>query len=331
MSLPSVSFVTCTFNSQGTLKECLQSVADQDYPKELIEVIIVDGGSKDKTLEIAKSFPFTKIHVVKTDGPEEATAVGYNRSKSDLLVNYPSDNVIPDTKWLRRMVTPLMENEKIFAVETLRYTYRKHDKPLNKYFALYGMNDPIAYYLNKRDRQAYFEDGWSLAADAKDRGDYYEVTFNKNNLPTVGANGFIVRRAVMQKATKDPTKFFHIDTCVDLLEMGYDTYAFVKNDIWHKTGEEFVNFIKKRNRYASQLYFKKKQMRRYHLYNEKTDMPKLILFIFLALTIVQPTWLAIRGYLRIKDPAWFLHPVVCFCTTIVYAYTVASSKLQMKK
>lgn len=329
-TLPSVSFITCTFNSEPTIKECLDSVKNLDYPAELIEVIIVDGGSKDKTLAIAKTYDFCKINVIKTDGPEEATALGYNMSKADLLVNFPSDNVIPDTQWLKRMIKPLQEHEDVFAVETLRYTYNKHDKALNKYFALFGVNDPVAYYLNKQDRAAYFETGWHLSAESTDCGDYYKASFTIDNLPTVGANGFIVRREVMQKATKDPTKFSHIDTCVDLLNMGYSTYAFVKNDIWHKTGEEFMNFIKKRKKYATTLYFNKKEMRRYHLYNPKTDRLKLARYIFLSLTVVEPTFQAIRGFMVIPDPAWFLHPVVCFCMTIIYAYTVVSTQLTVK-
>lgn len=328
---PTISFITCTFNSEGTLRECLESVKMQDYPQEKIEVIVIDGGSKDRTIEIAKSFSFCKVHVVKTDGPEEATAVGYNLSTSDLLVNYPSDNVIPDKNWIKRMIQPFADNKHIFAVETLRYHYNKDDKPLNKYFALFGMNDPVAFYLHKRDRAAYFEDTWHLDAKADDKGDYYEVKFNELNLPTVGANGFIVKREIMQKATQDPKQFSHIDTCVDLLRMGYDTYAFVKNDIWHKTGEQFGNFIKKRNKYAKTLYFHKKAIRRYHLYNPRTDKVRLVLYIFFSLTLIEPLIQSLKGYVRIKDNAWFLHPVVCFTLTLVYIYTTISSQFDVKK
>lgn len=329
--LPTVSFVTCTFNSQATIKECMESVKTQDYPQDKIEVIVVDGGSKDKTLEIARSYSFCKIKIIPTDGPEEATAIGYNMSSSDYVVNYPSDNVLPDKNWLKRMVKPLEENKDIVASETTRYTYNSKDKPLNKYFALFGMNDPVAFYLNKRDRGAYFEEGWYLSAPAEDKGDYYLATFTKDNLPTVGANGFVVRTKIIQKATKDPKKFSHIDTCVDLLEMGYNHIAFVKTSIWHKTGEELGNFFKKRRKYAMNLYFKKQSMRRYHLYNPKTDTLKLILFILYSLTLIEPVLQSLRGYLKIRDTAWFLHPVICFVITLNYVYTVMSFKLNLWK
>ena len=51
---PKVSFVIPTFNSERTLDECLSSISNQDYPD--MEIIVVDNGSDDKTVEIAKKY-----------------------------------------------------------------------------------------------------------------------------------------------------------------------------------------------------------------------------------------------------------------------------------
>src|SRR3990167_1525284 len=132
--LPSISFVTCTYNSGRILKECLTSIHNLDYPKNLIEVIIGDGGSKDNTLKIAKTFSFCKIIHENTGRPEAATAIGYNHAKNTLIVNFPSDNVIRHKNWLKRMIEPFPDNS-ITAVETTHYAYVKNDKLLNKYFS----------------------------------------------------------------------------------------------------------------------------------------------------------------------------------------------------
>lgn len=47
-----ISIIIPTLNSAKTLKDCLASIAMQDYPKDKIEIIIADGGSTDGTLEI---------------------------------------------------------------------------------------------------------------------------------------------------------------------------------------------------------------------------------------------------------------------------------------
>lgn len=318
--LPTVTFVTPTLNSEATIYECISSIDKLDYPKNKIKMFIMDDGSTDNTLKIAKKFSFCKVFHVRTSGPEEATAIGFNHANSNYVVNLSSDNILPDRKWLQRMIKPLQSNKSLIASESINYRYVRSDKLLNRYFALFGMNDPIAFYLGKRDRRAYFEDNWHLKTPSKDRGVYYEASFTEKDMPTLGANGFVIRTKIIQKVTKDPKKFSHIDSCVDLLRLGYNSFAFVKTTLWHKTGESLSTYFYKRRRYALELYFKKQKSRRYHLYNPQVDRFKLGAYILLSLTLVEPMFQAIRGYLILRDRAWFLHPFICFFTTWNYIY-----------
>lgn len=326
-SLPTVTFVTATLNSESTILECIESVNKLDYPKRLIKMFIMDDGSTDQTLAIAKKFSFCKIFNVKTSGPEEATAIGFNKAKSDYVVNFSSDNIIPEKKWLSKMLRPLEINKNIIASESTNYHYDKSDKMLNRYFALFGMNDPVAFYLDKRDRRSHYELGWHLPTPAVNHGTYYETFFNRENMPTLGANGFVVRTKIIQKVTKDINKFSHIDSCVDLFKLGYDRYAFVKTSLWHKSGESFFNYFYKRRKYALELYFKKKHNRRFHLYYPSKDRMKLVRYVFYSLAGIEPFIQSVRGYVTIQDPAWFLHPLICFLTTINYFLVVVKFKV----
>jgi glycosyltransferase involved in cell wall biosynthesis len=60
-----ISIITITFNSAKTLATTLQSVADQDYPD--IEHIVVDGLSRDGTLDIVKQFPHVRRVISEKD------------------------------------------------------------------------------------------------------------------------------------------------------------------------------------------------------------------------------------------------------------------------
>jgi len=316
--LPTISFVIPTYNSEKTLERCLESIAKQDYPRDKIEIIVVDGGSKDRTIEIAQSFG-AKIVYEKTRRPESATAIGYNYAQNDLIVNMPSDNILPFSEWLRIMVKPFMKCKNIVAAQPLRYTYRKNLGPLDRYFALFGVNDPIAYYLNKRDRLSWVERNWTLMGEAKDMGDFFLVIFNPKQTPTLGANGFICKREIIQKVSRDIFKFSHIDSCLDLIMMGYNTYAIVKTSIIHNTGESFFEYFRKRIRY-SLIYFRDRGKRRYHLYDSQSRLDKinLLKFILFSLTLVKPVNDAIKGYKRIPDRAWFLHPIICWEILLTY-------------
>jgi glycosyltransferase involved in cell wall biosynthesis len=318
-AFPSVSFVMCSFNSQETIGESLMSIENQEFPRELIEVIVVDGGSTDKTLEIVQKFSFCRIVSEKTGRPEAATAIGYNQAKNELIVNFPSDNVILDKNWLIKMVKPFQESRDLVAAETIRYSHLQADTLLNRYFALFGMNDPLAFYLGKRDKATYFENNWRVGNVVKEKTGYFITKFNHNNLPTVGANGFIVRRNLIQLVSRQPLKFFHIDACLDLVDMGHDKIAFVETEIWHKTGERFFNFFKRKLRYAN-VYFKDKKLRRYHLFDPKKDKVRLVFFIVFSLTLIEPIFQSTKGFVKKKDFAWFLHPVICFAMVFTYFY-----------
>lgn len=56
-----ISIVLAVFNEEGHLRECLESVKDLAW-----EIVVVDGGSKDKTLDIARQF---KAKIIQTDNP----------------------------------------------------------------------------------------------------------------------------------------------------------------------------------------------------------------------------------------------------------------------
>lgn len=56
-----ISVVLATFNEERNLKSCLESVKDLAW-----EIVVVDGGSKDKTLEIAKKF---NAKIIQTNNP----------------------------------------------------------------------------------------------------------------------------------------------------------------------------------------------------------------------------------------------------------------------
>ncbi len=334
-ALPSVSVVIATFNSRNTIARCLTSIRQQTYPQSLISIIIVDGGSIDGTRDIVKNFHVKLISVnPKKQNAEYNKSIGIQEAKGEILFLLDHDNVLPHNRWLKRMVYPFLDSKKVVGVETLRYHYDPNGSLLDRYFSLFGAGDPIAYYLGKADRLSYLHDVYNLAGQAIDKGTYYLVEFNDKNIPTLGANGFLIRRKLlMEHARSGPGEYYHIDVNVDLIREGYNTYAFVKDSIIHLTGyNNIFNFLKRRILFLKQYYLDAsgtivKKSRRYSVF-EKKDTFKLIKFIIISITLVIPLIDSIRGYRKIHDIAWFLHPFLCFVLFVLYSYTIMSDYIR---
>lgn len=329
-NLPSITVVIATYNSQNTIETCLTSVRNQQYPQDKIDIILVDGGSKDKTLLLVKQFHPIVMHVPKEKQDAEYNkGVGVRMARGELLLLIDHDNVLPHAQWLSKMVQPLLDDKKIVGVETLRYHYNKDNSFLDRYFALFGAGDPLAYYLGKADRLSYLYDTYNLRGKVKNKENYYVVTFSPNAIPTLGANGFLIRRkTLIDNAQVDENYFFHIDVNVDLIKRGFNTYAFIKDDIIHYTGyNNILHFLYRRKLFMEQFHIKTYNQRRYSVYMPQ-DRLNLIKFIIYSVTFIKPTYDAIRGFLKIHDTAWFLHPILCFSLASIYSTVIIKNHLR---
>lgn len=333
---PTISVIIPTFNSSKTIKRCLESIRKQSYPQDRISIIIVDGGSRDSTLQVVRKY---RVRVYLTDPKKQNVeynkSIGIQKAKTDLLFMIDHDNILPHKNLISKMVKPFQEHNDMVGVETMRYHYSRSETILDRYIALFGVTDPLAYYLGKADRISYIEDKLDSKYNAEDCGTYFIVKFNKDHIPTIGANGFLVNRNILvNNANVTPKKFFPIDVNVDLIRKGYNKYAFIKDSISHISGHgNFIFYLKRRMFFVKQYYLSKNNLsvlkaRRYSVYEDK-DFWKLVYFIIISATFVVPLIDSVRGYFRVKDIAWFLHPVMCFGFLVLYSYVILEHQVKL--
>lgn len=100
-----VSIITVSFNGAKTIADTIESVLSQDFPQ--IEYIIVDGGSKDGTVEIIKQYQDRISHWVseKDQGMYDAMNKGIAMATGDVIGILNSDDVYMNT----HIVSELME------------------------------------------------------------------------------------------------------------------------------------------------------------------------------------------------------------------------------
>jgi len=324
--LPSISILTPTLNAAGVLEECLKSITEQDYPKELTEIIIADGGSKDNTVEIAKKYGAKVIpNPLKTG--EAGKMAALRCARGELIALIDSDNILPHPNWLKQMVQPLLDDPEIIGSEPIRFTWRPEDGFITRYCALIGANDPLVMFLGNYDRFNTLTGKWTeLAIQQEDRGDYIVVTLSAGLNPTIGANGTILRRKPIIEHVNDYNYLFDIDVLYELTsKMERLKFAKVKTGIIHLyCGSNVITFYKKqRRRIKDFMFYESLGVRKYpwRVFGWNTPRGRNLILFILATGLVIPTSVqAIIGYTKTKrrDPAWFFHPLACLIT--LYAY-----------
>src|SRR5688500_6651620 len=89
-SLPKISVITPTFNSETTVCDTIESVLQQNYPK--LEHIIYDSGSTDRTLEILKEYPHLLWTSDEAEGHYDAMNKGVRRATGEIVTILNSDD-----------------------------------------------------------------------------------------------------------------------------------------------------------------------------------------------------------------------------------------------
>jgi cellulose synthase/poly-beta-1,6-N-acetylglucosamine synthase-like glycosyltransferase len=105
-SLPKVSIIVAAMNNEETIEECLKAVLAQNYAAGYIEVIVMDGGSKDATVKIAEKYP-VKVFSIRLNAPA-AYNYAMKIARHPILGFVDSDAKV-EKDWLKKLVPHLNE------------------------------------------------------------------------------------------------------------------------------------------------------------------------------------------------------------------------------
>lgn len=91
--LPKVAVIIPAYNEEKGIKETIMSALNLDYPKNKLEIVVVDNGSKDKTYSIAKKIKNKKLKVLKERKKGKANALNFAISKvrAEIIVTMDAD------------------------------------------------------------------------------------------------------------------------------------------------------------------------------------------------------------------------------------------------
>jgi mycofactocin glycosyltransferase len=106
---PSVSVVVAARNVERVVGHCVRSLLGLDYPRDRLELVLVDNASSDGTRRVLESFRDEVVLVdEKRRGPAAARNGGIRVARGDVIAICDADAVV-DPGWLRALVPALAD------------------------------------------------------------------------------------------------------------------------------------------------------------------------------------------------------------------------------
>ena len=143
-----ISIITVCYNSSETIADTIQSVASQSYPD--IEYIIVDGLSKDSTVDIIKQHAdvVSKWVSEKDKGIYDAMNKGISMATGDIIGILNADDVYTDSEVLNNVVRQFEDQSVQGVYGDLKYVQKDN------------LNKVIRYWKSGDYTQGKFLQGW---------------------------------------------------------------------------------------------------------------------------------------------------------------------------
>jgi GT2 family glycosyltransferase len=114
--MPSVSVITVNYNGKQLLRDCFDSLLVLNYPKNKLEIIMVDNGSDDDSIDyVKKRYPRTKVIKNDINNYCKANNLGISESRGEYVAILNNDTKV-HKNWLAELIKVISKDDKIGAV-----------------------------------------------------------------------------------------------------------------------------------------------------------------------------------------------------------------------
>lgn len=322
--LPSISVAVPTFNEEKNIGRCLGSVFKQNYPHNLLEVFVVDGGSSDRTVEIARKFP---VKIIKN--PARDAQIGkilaLKKAKGELFIYSEADLEWRGRGWLPKMVRPLLQEPDVIGSFT-RVINKKDYSPLTRYLSYHPQQcDPIYEFFSP-----------SIKSTVVAVKDGYEICQYK--IGKIPPTGLCLYRREKILATKigRMKKFMELDNLPILIKAGYDKFAYVPSaGLYHYYVKNLGDLLRKKLKYIQNNYLPHLEEREYRWFDLSTSkgILKIVFWVIYANLVIPATIRGIFKAVKYKDLVCLYEPLVTVAVTdaIIFGFLKNSQGRNMIK
>ncbi len=146
---PSISVIIPALNEEKLLGGMLQQFTPEIVRRHQLELIVSDGGSVDRTLEIARRFAHTVVE--NTSGARQTISLGRNEgakhARGSIFVFLNADTLIKDVEYFFRRISEEIEEDGLAAMTCSVEIYPHERKPVDRLY--HGFYNWFFFMMNQ--------------------------------------------------------------------------------------------------------------------------------------------------------------------------------------
>ena len=121
-SAPAVSVVVPVRNAPRRIATCIEALLSQTYPRDRMEIVIVDNGSDDATPDVIDGYPVTRVTEGSARSPYTARNAGIALATGEIIA-FTDANCVPLARWLENGVRAVLEEGADLVGGRVRFTF----------------------------------------------------------------------------------------------------------------------------------------------------------------------------------------------------------------
>ncbi|BDR74992.1 glycosyltransferase [Clostridium tetani] len=273
---PFVSIIVPAHNEEKVIEKTVKSLLLLDYPKNKMEIIVVNDNSQDNTAtlleNLKREYDMDNLKIINTDnitggkGKSNALNIGFNHSVGELIAIYDADNT-PNKLALKYLVQTIKKDENLGAVIGKFRTRNKERNLLTKFINIETLS---FQWMAQAGR-------WQLF-----------------NLCTIPGTNFIIRRDIIKKIGGWDIKAIAEDTEISfrIYKLGYKIKFMPLAVTWEQEPESLKVWFKQRTRWVKgNIYVLLKHMKNIGNKEDKSILFDIVYFftvyfLFLSSVII---------------------------------------------
>ncbi len=144
--LPLISVIMPAYNAEETIEKAILSLLNLNYPKERIELLIVDNNSSDSTVDIIGKYPVTLLQECEKQSSYAARNLGVKVAKGEIYAFTDADCIV-DVNWVMMGIEALQKADLVGGKVEFIYSEKKTSSEM--YDSLISMDNEL-YILSSK-------------------------------------------------------------------------------------------------------------------------------------------------------------------------------------